>query len=657
MNDLEWLLETVDMAIARFDAAGFLIQHNPALTQCWPQITCLAQHPHYHLLIEELKEKGYGFTSQYPHLADPWEALVLESNSALTAEISLSQKDKLTQQIHVRRTADGGMLWVIKAGESQPQAWPDNALPTSKTPLKTPADLPSEEDQAYPQHFLQAILEAIPDPIFCKNEQYQYILFNRAFVQLVWKNPTQSLLGKTDYEFMPKAQADKFHEQDRLAFQSKHLVHDDEELVVDGQTRLFHLIKRTFQGKGKQHYMVGIARDVTRQRQAELALQASEETNRALMLATSDVIMRVWRDGQLEYVKLSASATPYLSLAEPLCAASAQNISDLLPPKQTEQWMQAVHKALDSGHVQIYSQILEFEGRTLHEEVRVSPSGENEVLVMVRDISHHKRAEAEVRRSLLQNHQLNYLKSRFLEMVSHEFRTPLTQIQASSELLRHLQADEAEREEYFEGIRQGVVQMTQMMNEIIHLQQTVEQAHSINVKPVNVEQLCREAIADATCNLRRQVSLILHNPAGCQNIHTDAHALHQILKHMLTNALQYSAAETEPVVSLDVTANDLMLRITDHGIGIPREDRPHLFDYFYRGRNIGNRQGTGLGLAIAKHYINLLQGSVEIIDPPHSGTCFSLCFPLTSTSSNSDTNNHIDNHKSTSSEVRELDEV
>lgn len=657
MNDLEWLLETVDMAIARFDAAGFLIQHNPALTQFWPQITCLAQHPHYQLLIEELKEKGYGSTSQYPHLADPWETLVLESNSALTAEISLSQKDKLTQQIHVRRTADGGMIWVIKAGESQPQIWSDNAFPTSKMSPETPADLPLGEDQAHPQHFLQAILEAIPDPIFCKNEQYQYILFNRAFVQLVWNKPTQSLLGKTDYEFMPKAQADKFYEQDRLAFQSKRLVHDDEELVVDGQTRLFHLIKRAFQGKGKQYYIVGIARDITRQRQAELALQASEETNRALMLATSDVIMRVWRDGQLEYVKLSASATPYLSLAEPLCAALAQNISDLLPPKQTEQWMQAVHTALDSGHVQIYSQILEFEGRTLHEEVRVSPSGENEVLVMVRDISHHKRAEAEVRRSLLQNHQLHYLKSRFLEMVSHEFRTPLTQIQASSELLRHLPADEAEREEYFEGIRQGVVQMTQMMNEIIHLQQTVEQAHAINVKPVNVEQLCREVIADATCNLRRQVSLALHNPAGYQNVHTDAHALRQILKHMLTNALQYSAAETEPVVSLDVTANNLMLRITDHGIGIPREDRPHLFDYFYRGRNIGSRQGAGLGLAIAKHYINLLQGRVEIIDPPHPGTCFSLCFPLTFTRSNSDANNHINNHKSTSLEVRELDEV
>lgn len=651
MNDLEWLLKTVDVAIARFNTEGVLVQYNVALAQCWSKITCLPQHPHYQLIIQELLEQGYGSVDQCQRLKDYGETLPLPTQSAAT-EVIFTPDDSPTQHIYLRRTADGGMLWVIKVETADPALPSTDPQPkATSSPIPKDHALPSpnwdwQKKPAYSQPFLQAILTAIPAPLFVKNEQHQHILFNPAFEQLFGKT-TKQLLGKTDHEFMPTVHADKCQEQDKLAFQSRYPVQNDEEVVLYGQARLFHLIKQSFQVGDGQKFIVGIARDVTRQRQAENALRASEETNRALILAIPDMLMRVWRDGRMEYIKLSASVTPYLALDEPSNMTLIQTIPNVLPPQQAEQRMQAVRDALDSGCVQVYEQILEVGGRTVHEEVRVSPSGEDEVLVMVRDISDRKRAEAEVRHSLLQNQQLNYLKSRFLEMVSHEFRTPLTQVQAATDLLRYLPANDTERDEYFECIQQGIVQMTQMMNEIVHLQQTVEYAYSVNVQPVNIERLCREAIANLTQNMSRQVFLAVRQPEECYQVCTDAHALRQILRYVLTNALQYSEADTEVVVSIEITTDSLILQVTDHGIGILPEDRPYLFEYFYRGRNIGNLPGTGLGLAIAKHYINLLQGHVELIDPPHPGTCFSLCFPLTSTHSDSVTDGSIDGSKIT----------
>jgi len=629
MDDFEWLLEAAEGAIARFDAEGFLVQHSIALTECWTLVTCLTQRPHYEQLIAELAKAGYGSPTQCQHLASQCASLTqeqrrLQKQLTVSANATLSAPPHPTQTIYLRRTSTGDMVWVIKMEKLEP--------PTQHLDGSAVGQTPNPEIQKYLHHsqqFLQAILEAIPDPLFVKNEQHQLVLLNQAFVQIFGAKINGSLLGKTDHDLMPKEQADICQRQDRLAFHHNHPIHNDEEVQGSyGQSRLYYLTKKAFGDSYGQKFLVGIARDVTRQRQAEKALQTSEANNRALLLAIPDMLMRIRRDGRLEYIKLSAFVTPYLPPEQTASQEGGQTIYNMLPPEQAERRMNAVRQALDSGCVQIYEQILEVEGRMVYEEVRVSPCGEEEVLVMIRDISDRKRAEAEVQRSLVKTQQLNYLKTRFLEMVSHEFRTPLTQIQAATDLLRYLPTNEAEREEYFENIQQGIVQMTRMMNEIVHLQQTMEDSIAMNLQPVNLERLCQDAIADLTHKNNRQISLTVHNPECCQSVCTDAHALQQILCHMLNNALQYSEPITEITLYLEVKRNQFLLSITDHGIGIPKEDRPHLFEYFYRGRNIGTLPGTGLGLAIAKHYINLLQGSVEVIDPPHSGTCFALSFPL-----------------------------
>jgi signal transduction histidine kinase len=241
---------------------------------------------------------------------------------------------------------------------------------------------------------------------------------------------------------------------------------------------------------------------------------------------------------------------------------------------------------------------------------------------MLVDISHRKKAESELHRTLAREMELNQLKSNFVSMVSHEFRTPLGIIQSSAELLRDFYQKmlPAERDEQLESIARNTRRMAGMMEEILVLCRL--DAGNLDFQPaaLDLNAFCRRAIDEvlSATNRRCQIKLSL-NPVPAQ-ARADEQLLGHIFTNLLSNAVKYSEPGATVHFALERDGPDAVCTVRDQGIGISEEDQQHLFKAFYRGGNVGTRPGTGLGLLLVKRCVDLHGGKLQLNSRVGEGT-------------------------------------
>ena len=247
----------------------------------------------------------------------------------------------------------------------------------------------------------------------------------------------------------------------------------------------------------------------------------------------------------------------------------------------------------------------------------------------VLDISARKRADTELRHALAHQEELNELKSRFVAMTSHEFRTPLSAILSSTELLEHYgeRLPAPEKAGLYQRIQQAVHRMAQMLDDILILGQA--EAARLDFRPteVHLDDFCAELVQEARLGAPPGIS-IDYQRAGCGELTLDAVLLRRILSNLLSNAIKYSPQGG--VVHLVVTKlpASLHFQISDPGIGIPPEDLPRLFESFHRGKNVGQISGTGLGLSIVKKAVQAHAGSIQVSSEIGRGTTFEVRIAL-----------------------------
>lgn len=248
------------------------------------------------------------------------------------------------------------------------------------------------------------------------------------------------------------------------------------------------------------------------------------------------------------------------------------------------------------------------------------------------DITERKQSEAEIREALEQQKALNELRSRFVAMTSHEFRTPLAAILSAEELLRHYgdRLPQAERLEVLDSISMGVQRMSRMMDRVLLLGQADAQMLDFAPHPVDLAALCRQLVDDA----KKQ-----HPDGKCEVVaewgpgvpahgQYDEKLLRHIFGNLLSNAIKYSPAGGVVRFSVDRADDDLVFRVQDQGIGIPAEEVPHLFGSFHRASNVGAIPGTGLGLAIVKNAVQGHGGAIEVASRLGEGTTFTVRLPV-----------------------------
>lgn len=253
------------------------------------------------------------------------------------------------------------------------------------------------------------------------------------------------------------------------------------------------------------------------------------------------------------------------------------------------------------------------------------PSG---VSVYFRDVTVRKQAEAELRKTLEREKELNELKSRFVAMVSHEFRTPLTSIQTACELLEHYEWTVLEKQERFQQIYDSIQYMAALLDDVIVVSSIETDQLQFTPELLDLNSFCQRLVAAYKTTVDKHQQLIFVPSNHPCNSWIDPKLLRQILNNLLSNAIKYSPYGGTIRLVLTYQNSNAIFLVQDEGIGIPPDDQKHLFEAFYRARNVNTIAGTGLGMAIVKRCVDLHRGEITVESQPGVGSTFIVTLPM-----------------------------
>jgi PAS domain S-box-containing protein len=251
-----------------------------------------------------------------------------------------------------------------------------------------------------------------------------------------------------------------------------------------------------------------------------------------------------------------------------------------------------------------------------------------------RDISDRKRVEAQMMKALERERELRELKSDFVSMASHEFRTPLTAIFSSAELLQHYGNIWAEEKKlkHYHRIESAVRRMTGLLDDVLLYSKAEAGKLQFNPTSLVLNNLCSDLVEELQLGIgeKHKISWVYSGP--CKNAYMDEKLLLHILTNLLSNAIKYSPSGSTIFFSgsCDQENEEITFEIKDQGIGIPPEDQAQLFESFHRAKNVGDIPGTGLGLAIVQKSVELHAGKITVNSEVGVGTTFRVTLPLNS---------------------------
>jgi PAS domain S-box-containing protein len=236
-------------------------------------------------------------------------------------------------------------------------------------------------------------------------------------------------------------------------------------------------------------------------------------------------------------------------------------------------------------------------------------------------------SKEEIDRSLTKEKELNELKSRFVSIASHEFRTPLSTIKSSTYLLQKYVTTEEQvkREKHIERIISSVNTLTDILNDFLSVGRIEEGKIVIKKNQVHPKSFMNNLI-DEIKGATKTGQSIYYSHAGEDEIFIDTTLLKHIIFNLLSNAIKFSPENSQIVVTTEVNSGFLTITVKDSGIGIPKSDQIHLFERFFRASNTSNIQGTGLGLHIVARYVQLLSGTIQCISDSGQGTEMKVVF-------------------------------
>jgi PAS domain S-box-containing protein len=309
-----------------------------------------------------------------------------------------------------------------------------------------------------------------------------------------------------------------------------------------------------------------------------------------------------------------------------------QHLTSVVSQENAVQFSQLLQDVVQNKHYRRLDVTLSRrDGSTVPVDAAVasfSDDEKTEIVCSLRDISEQKKLEHELREAVERQKELVELKTRFVSMVSHEYRTPLASILTSSSLLQDYaeRLTEERRRSHFGTIQTQVQRLTELLEQVLQ----INKAESIHLEfkreMIDFVAFCREAVESA-----RQISPKQHIEFAVEgeavDIGVDVKLLRQIVTNLLSNALKYSPNDATIWMNLVFESDQVMLTVKDEGIGIPEEDLDRLFTMYHRAKNVGDIQGTGLGLAIIKQAVEAHDGTISVESTLGVGTTFAVTLP------------------------------
>ena len=253
---------------------------------------------------------------------------------------------------------------------------------------------------------------------------------------------------------------------------------------------------------------------------------------------------------------------------------------------------------------------------------------EERTLILKEALQELERSQLELEDALSKEKELNEIKSRFVSMASHEFRTPLSTILSSASLIgRYQQSEEQpQRDKHISRVKDAVKHLNDLLEDFLSFGKLEEGKVETQVNLVNIHHLILDVVEELRPTLKEGQffeTQLLSKP----EFFTDKRLIKHVMINLLSNAIKFSEAGKPIHITAEEVGGKLALRVKDEGIGIAPEDKQYLFDSFFRARNAFNIQGTGLGLHIVKRYIGLLNGEITVDSALDMGTQITVTIP------------------------------
>lgn len=467
-----------------------------------------------------------------------------------------------------------------------------------------------------------------------KPEDTRLLEVNEAFVRFVgW--PREQIIGRTSKElglWVHGEERDRFY---KLLGRGR-LVRDFEALmrVRQGSLRHLQISAELLEINGETHLLT-FAVDITEQRRAEQVLQDAESRTRALYETISAAAMVHDESG---FIQVNSAAVKLFG-AERMEQIVGVHPGQVSPPTQPDgessilQAQRHMSRAMADGWHRFEWVYRKLDGTDFPVEVTLTTLelGTRRVMqAVVLDLTDRKRAEAELQTALEKERELSQLKSDFVSLVSHEFRTPLEIIMSSADNLQRYQdrLGAEKREQLLSTIHKSVRRMAGMMEEVLVLGRFETDRMTFTPTAIDLGYFCQRVADEIESASGKRCPISLHLPNTVASAVGDESALRHIFTNLLSNAVKYSAPGQTVDLIVEHEDEDAICRIVDRGCGIPLADQKRLFQAFHRGSNVRQIPGTGLGLLIVQRCVELHGGSIEFDSVEGQGTTFTVKLPL-----------------------------
>ncbi len=435
---------------------------------------------------------------------------------------------------------------------------------------------------------------------------------------LVWINLTVSLVRKEDGEpdyFI--SVIEDIRERKQAEAEIRQLTENLERRVSDRTTEL-SIANEQLRG------------EIRERQQAQEAMRESEERYRQVVECCPEPIF-IHTDGEIVLVNSAAVKLYGATSPEKLIG---RRVIDLAHPDCREIVKEQMRQLTEEGKQTELSEqkLLRFDGTVIDVEVAAIPFTYQQrlaALVVARDISDRQLVMSELRKTLEKERELSEFQSRIITTLSHEYRTPLTTIQSSAELLENYSYKWTEEKKltHLHRIQTSTKHMTNLVSDALLIGKAEANKLEFNPVPLDVEQFCRELLEEMDPDGMSQTSITFSSQSDSNDAYLDEKLLRQILTNLLSNAIKYSPQGG--IVQFDLECRDGVVRfsIQDEGIGIPAADQKRLFESFHRASNVGTLPGTGLGLSIVKKCVDLHGGQIAVESAVDVGTTFTVTLP------------------------------
>lgn len=301
-------------------------------------------------------------------------------------------------------------------------------------------------------------------------------------------------------------------------------------------------------------------------------------------------------------------------------------VVEITERKQAESQLKAANDILFSTNQQLDYQEKQLQSANAKLEQKV-----NERTALLQQANEQlMQKEAELRQALAQEQELSFLKSRIISTISHEYRTPLTTIGSSAQMLekyRH-KLNEEQQLKHLRRIQAAVSHLTALVSDVLFLNKAEFEKLEFQPESIELVNFFREVIEELQAGATNSCQLTFENFEGNIPFQGDVKLLRQLLTNLVSNAVKYSPGGGRVLVRLYSKENNVVFTVSDQGIGIPQEDQHKLFESFERASNVGTIQGTGLGLSIVKKGVDLHGGTIAVESELDVGTTFTVSLPL-----------------------------